>query len=163
MSSKFPLALFVVSLATLIATPAPASAEPSPGPPPFIPPNYGYPTAGLLAPGVLGRPYGYATFYNPIPPGGAPGLFDAAGVGIATNADPGQSGVGMPGSRLGNAPNRFGPNGPAPGVRTSDSAAGGVNVGATGVSTDLEDPYGRAPVAPPQGNESTLPGSVLGP
>ena len=161
---KTRLTQFAAALAaSAIATAASASAEPSPGPPPFVPPNYGYPPVGLLSPGVVGRPYGYATFWNPIPPGGAQGLFDAAGVGIATNADPGQTDVGMPGSRLGNVPNRIGPYGPAPGVRTSDSATGGVNVDATGVSTNLEDPYGRPPMGPPQGIESVLPGPVLGP
>jgi hypothetical protein len=161
---KIRLASSVVALSTLgILTAASAAAQPSPEPPPFIPPGYGYPPVQLLAPGVLGRPYGYATFWNPVPPGGISGLFDAAGVGIATNADPGQTGVGMPGSRLGSAPNRIGPYGPAPGVRTSDSAAGGVSVGATGSPTNLEDPYGRPPITPPQGNESVVPVPELGP
>jgi len=144
-------------------TSAPATAAPDPaGPPPFVPPNYGYPVVGLISPGVIGRPYGYATFWNPVPPGGVSGLFDAAGVGIATNADPGQSGTGMPGSRLGNSPSRLGPYGPAPGVRTAGDAAAGVDVSTNGSPHALEDPYGRPPATPP-GSESLLPVPQSGP
>lgn len=121
----------VTICASALIVPAQAAAEPM-EPPPFIPPNYGYPTVGLLAPGVVGRPFGYATFWNPIPPGGASGFFDAAGITVTTLADPDQRHLGMPGSRLGNAPNRMGPYGPAPGVNVSTEAAGGVNVAVTG-------------------------------
>jgi hypothetical protein len=159
----------VMFAAAVLMQSVPAAAQPAPGPPPFVPPDYGYPPNQLLVPGLLGRPYGYADFWNPIPPGGPLGAWDAAGVGVATNADAGQTRLGMPGSRLGNAPNRIGPYGPAPGVRTSDSAAGGVSVGTGGIlgpgtpATDLEDPYGEPPVTPPPGNEGVLLAPALGP
>ncbi|MEW5812767.1 MAG: hypothetical protein AB1925_25375 [Actinomycetota bacterium] len=162
------LAATAAAAVTLCAPPG-AAAQPAPNPPPFVPPNYGFPPAQLLVPGILGRPYGYPTYWNPIPPGGPLGAWDAAGVGIATNADAAQTGLGMPGSRLGNAPNRIGPYGPAPGVRTSGAGTGGISVGTGGTLgpgtpvTALEDPAGQPAAAPPPGNEAVLLAPALGP
>ena len=143
---------------TALATPAVAGAAPPPPPPmPAVP---GYPPPGLLAPGTLGRPYGYQTFWNPIPPGSPPSQWDAAGLAVGTNADLAASGTGMPGSQLGNSPSRTGPYGPAPGVRVSPQTSAGVQVNAMGA--DLEDPYGQPPPAPST-NESILLTPALGP
>ena len=78
-------------------------------------------------------------------------------------ADPAQSAVGMPGSRLGTAPNGFGPSGPLPGVRTAGDATAGVNVGATGISDSLEDPSGQPAPAPQQGMKQSFLPPALGP
>ncbi|NGX08683.1 hypothetical protein [Mycobacteroides franklinii] len=129
-------------LAALAGAAAPtASADPPPVP--FIP---GVPAPLPAVPGSY--TYSYYNF-----PAVAPAAVDARGVKIATNADPAATGVGMPGSKLGNSAH-------PPNIQTSSStrysimggvrppsapSTTGVNYGGGNETPMLEDPYGRPP------------------
>lgn len=140
------LATIACCTSLLLLIPAIASADPAPPPLPQAP---GYPPIGLRPPGIVGRPNGYQAFANLNPPGPAPSAFDARGVGVGTNADHGQPVIGMPGSRLSNSP--------TPGVRTSNDAAAGIQVGVTGEPAGLESPDGQPLLpTPAPGNEAVL-------
>ncbi|SKD81696.1 hypothetical protein [Mycobacteroides abscessus] len=126
----------------LAALTAPVAAA-DPPPIPFVP---GVPAPLPAVPGSY--TYSYYNF-----PAVAPATTDARGIKIATNADPGATAAGLPGSKLGNSahpPNiqsssstRYGIAGgvaapPAPSTT-------GVNYGGGNESPALEDPYGRPP------------------
>ncbi|MBE5494986.1 MULTISPECIES: hypothetical protein [Mycobacteroides] len=147
----------VLAAALAIAAAPAASADPAP-PIPFIP---AIPAPLPAVPGSY--TYSYYNF-----PAVAPATVDARGVKIATNADPGAAGSGMPGSKLGNAAH-------PPNIQSSSSTrygiAGGISrpvapsttgvqFGAGNESPALEDPYGR----PPQnigGAEAATPPTVM--
>lgn len=141
----FPSAAGIVAgmFAALAVAAAPAAAA-DPAPPiPFIP---AIPAPLPAVPGSY--TYSYYNF-----PAVAPATVDARGVKIATNADPGATATGMPGSKLGNAahpPNiqsssstRYSLTGGARAPSTPSTT--GVQFGAGNESPALEDPYGRAP------------------
>lgn len=132
----------LAALAAALAAAAPAASA-DPPPIPFIP------AVPAPLPSVPGS-YTYS-YYNF--PAVAPAAVDARGVKIATNADPGATATGMPGSKLGNSahpPNiqsssstRYSVTG---GVRPPAApSTTGVNYGAGNETPALEDPYGRAP------------------
>src|SRR5690349_675919 len=97
-----------------LLTSSPAGAEPLP-PPPAIP---GYPVPLLFVPGNPGKPLFMQDFSQEFAPYTPPPQTDARGVFVATNANSGQTVVGMPGSRLGVVSPRIGPYAGAPGFQT---------------------------------------------
>jgi hypothetical protein len=79
---------------------------------------------------------------------------DSRGTNVDIMGAEDQSLVGMPGSRLGNAPFRISQVGPTNGVRTT-TGTGGVGIGSTNHAGGLEDPHGNAALVPAPGNEGT--------
>ena len=135
-----------VSLCTLATlTSAPAGAQPEP-PPPVIP---GYPVPHAIVPGNPGKPYFMQDFSQEFAPYTPPAQTDARGVFVATNANSGQTVVGMPGSRLGIVSPRIGlsPYGITANTGTSLESAG-VRVATMGSTAGLEDPNGQPPTSP---------------
>ncbi|WP_238396347.1 hypothetical protein [Mycolicibacterium sp. CBMA 234] len=144
----------VIALSALLLTADPAHAQPPP-PPPWIP------GAPLPFPGSFSYPYNIIA----VP---APATTDARGVRMAAGVDPAAAADGLPGSKLGNSPNK-------PNILTSSStrngiAAGtvpaqppnpGVNIGAGQENPALEDPSGKPP-ASATGVESSPPTSAPG-
>ena len=129
-----------VSLCTLTTvTSAPAGAQPEP-PPPVIP---GFPVPQAIIPGQIGRPYFMQDFSQEFAPYTPPAQTDARGVFVATNANSGETVVGMPGSRLGVVSPRIGPYAGPPGFQTQGFGTG-VIIGSMGDPASL-DPYGHRP------------------
>ncbi|MUL63720.1 hypothetical protein BOO86_04525 [Mycobacterium sp. CBMA 234] len=139
-----------------IAAPA-AVVHAQPPPPPWIP------GAPLPQPGSF--QYNYNTIL--VAP---PATNDARGVRIGTTVDTAASAAGLPGSELGNSPNK-------PNAYTSSSTRyriqggitppvapnPGMNIGGGNEGTTLEDPYGKPP-GKPAGAESASPeGGAPGP
>jgi hypothetical protein len=149
--------LCTAAVAVLIGRQPTAAAEP---PPPPYPPGY-----VLGAPSVYPGGFSYQWMWNYTNP---PAANDTRGVMVGTNADPAMSGVGMPGSRLGDAY-------PMPNTLTAASARYGISAGLTppqpgipGVNvsggppqTLLESPSG-APPASPLGVEAIAPSAMPG-
>jgi hypothetical protein len=130
-----------VSLCTLATlTSAPAGAQPQP-PPPNIP---GFPVPQAIIPGQIGRPYFMQDFSQEFAPYTPPARTDARGVFITTNANTGQTVVGMPGSRLGIVAPRIGPYAGPPGFQTQGFGPG-VIIGSMGDPAAAVDPYGHRP------------------
>ncbi len=135
-----------------------ANADPPP-PPPFVP---GPPLTGF--PGA----YTYSPYMQLVYP---PAVTDARGVQIGTNADPAQSNIGLPGSKLGHNPPRFNAWGVNGNVRSGIKAGltpaqptpGSVNsLAGHQQLAPAEDPSGQpssSDQAPPvpMGLESSLP------
>jgi hypothetical protein len=109
-------AVSLCTLATLSS--APAGAEPAPPVPP------GFPIPELIVPGNPGKPYFMQDFSQEFAPYTPPPQTDARGVFVATNANSGQTVVGMPGSRLGVVSPRIGPYAGPPGFQTQDRQHG---------------------------------------
>jgi hypothetical protein len=82
-----------------------------------------------------------------------PAQTDARGVFVATNANTGQTVVGMPGSRLGVVSPWIGPNAGPPGFQTQGFGPG-VMIGSMGEPAADVAPYGhRPPTSAPGGGE----------
>ena len=82
-----------------------------------------------------------------------PAQTDARGVFVATNANSGQTVVGMPGSRLGVVSPRIGPYAGPPGFQTQGFGPG-IMIGSMGEPAAEVDPYGhRPPTSAPGGGE----------
>jgi hypothetical protein len=147
-SQGFMLAA-VVSLFTAAAfTSPPAGADPQP--PPTIP---GYPVPLVFVPGNPGKPLFMQDFSQEFAPYTPPAQTDARGVFVATNANSGQTVVGMPGSRLGVVSPRIGPYAGSPGFQTQGFGPG-VMIGSMGEPAAEVDPYGhRPPTSGPGGGE----------
>jgi hypothetical protein len=110
------------------ASPASADTPPPPGP------------ASLPALTMPGKPTLEST--------------DSRGTNVETLGGDDRILLGMPGSRLGNAPFRLSQVGPATSVRTT-SRSGGVAVGSTNLAGGLEDPHGNPAAVAAPGNEGT--------
>lgn len=122
-------AVAVFPLMLFTASPASADTPPPPGP------------ASLPALTVPGKPTLEST--------------DSRGTTVETLAGDDRILLGMPGSRLGNAPFRMSQVGPTTSVRTT-SGTGGVGVGSTNLPGGLEDPHGAPPAVPAPGNEGAF-------
>ncbi|MFG1934245.1 hypothetical protein ACGFK1_26920 [Mycobacterium sp. NPDC048908] len=123
-----------------LLTSSPAGAQPLPPPPP-IP---GYPVPELFVPGNPGKPLFMQDFSQEFAPYTPPAQTDARGVFVATNANSGQTVVGMPGSRLGVVSPRIGPYAGPPGFQTQGFGPG-VLIGSMGEPAAEVDPYGHRP------------------
>ena len=135
----------VLATAYLLVLPilstAPAHGEPAPPP---LPPAPGYPPPGVIVPGKSPPiQFGQPPVVGPLPPS----TIDTRGVDLSVTTDQSQTPLGMPGSRLGTPPTRIGIYGSTP--------EGGVSVGYTGSSNDLEDLHGNPPTNPLPNLEST--------
>ncbi|MUL67577.1 hypothetical protein BOO86_24110 [Mycobacterium sp. CBMA 234] len=138
----------------LLLTTDPAHAQPPP-PPPWIP------TAPLPFPGSFSYPYNIIA----VP---APATTDARGVRMGAGVDPAAAADGLPGSKLGNSPNKPNiltssstRNGIAAGTVPAQTPNPGVNIGAGQENPALEDPNGKAP-ASATGVESSAPTTAPG-
>ena len=142
--------LFIVA-----ATAGAAHADPAlPSVPPYLP-GVPYPYPGS-----------YLYPYNLIPVYG-PATTDARGIRATANVDPAMSASGMPGSQLGQTPNKGNALGTNSNMRNNISAGPapeqtvqpGVSIGAGVVMPTVEDPTG-APPKSPTGAESGQPSAV---
>jgi MspA len=79
---------------------------------------------------------------------------DSRGTNVDFMGDEDQRLIGMPGSRLGNAPFRMSQVGPTTSVRTT-TGTGGVGAHSTNLAGGLEDPHGNPSPVPAPGNEGT--------
>ncbi|WP_149371383.1 hypothetical protein [Mycolicibacterium sp. P9-64] len=141
-----------------------------PFPPPYVPAPGN--TPAVVYPGATD----YRPYYQYVLP---PSATDTRGVRTGTNADPSQSNLGLPGSKLGEstgAPNqitaasaRYGIQG---GLNPPQPPAPGFNAAAGSPPTALEDPTGappKSPVPPEAAGSGTdayggpLPGALLEP
>jgi hypothetical protein len=106
----------------------------------------------LLIPGNPGKPVFMQDFSQEFAPYTPPAQTDARGVFVATNANTGQTVVGMPGSRLGTVSPRIGPYAGSPGFQTQGFGPG-VMIGSMGEPAAEVDPYGHRPPSPAAGGE----------
>ena len=98
----------------------------------------------LIVPGNPGKPFFMQDFSQEFVPYTPPAQTDARGVFVATNANSGQTVVGMPGSRLGVVSPRIGPYAGSPGFQTQGFGPG-VMIGSMGEPAAEVDPYGHRP------------------
>jgi hypothetical protein len=122
-------AVAVGALMLLTTSPASADTPPPPGP------------ASLPALTVPGKPTLEST--------------DSRGTNVDIMGNEDQAILGMPGSRLGNAPFRMSQVGPTTSVRTTSGTAG-LAVGITNLAGGLEDPHGAPPAVPAPSNEGAF-------
>jgi hypothetical protein len=141
----------LLSALTLAAS-AHASPPSLPGPPPWIPEVPGTPYQGTGS---------YIYNYIDVPP---PAMVDARGVNIGSNAAPGLTLDGLPGSRLGNSAHHANEltsanarYGIAAGLAPPPAVAPGPAISAGAVAAGLESPDGQPP---PPATPTSAPGAL---